>query len=224
MLFRKYSSQEIEILKWIAIIGMVIDHIGLIVLADNEAWRTIGRISFPIFGFVLVHNFLFFTKDKKKYINRLWLFAVISQPIYMLTIKNELNVFFILALSLSSIWIIQSIAKEERKERDKYIAYIVIMLLGTLISSFMSYGIIGFLFLHSLFFAFHFKKNCILSLVFLILLNYGNIYYAAGGLITPLIVHFIDKINIEIPRSGKWFFYLFYPTHLIIIYASNIIL
>lgn len=224
MIFRKYSSQEIETLKWIAIISMVIDHIGFIMLGDNEVWRSIGRIAFPLFGFTMVHNFLFFTRDKKKYINRLWLFAVISQPAYTLTIKDDLNVFFILALSLSSIWLIQSIAKEERRERDKYIAYMVITILGTLMSLSTSYGIIGFLFLLSLYLGFHFKKVCILSLVFLLLLNYGNIYYAIGALLVPLIIHFSDKINIEIPRRGKWFFYLFYPLHLLIIYALHFIL
>ena len=44
-------------LKWIAIIAMVIDHIGAVLYPGELPLRVIGRLSFPIFCFVLTEGF-----------------------------------------------------------------------------------------------------------------------------------------------------------------------
>ena len=44
-------------LKWIAIVTMVIDHMGAILYPTEMAFRYIGRISFPIFCFLLIEGF-----------------------------------------------------------------------------------------------------------------------------------------------------------------------
>ncbi|MFH0897541.1 MAG: TraX family protein [Candidatus Bathyarchaeota archaeon] len=43
-----------EILKWIAIISMTIDHLGAIIYPDYLLLRVIGRLAFPIFSYLLV--------------------------------------------------------------------------------------------------------------------------------------------------------------------------
>ncbi|MDF2537691.1 MAG: putative rane protein [Herbinix sp.] len=69
-------------LKIIAIITMLIDHIGAILIRDNNIYnlvfRSIGRIAFPIFAFLIVEGF-YYTKNVKKYLLRLGLFALISE-------------------------------------------------------------------------------------------------------------------------------------------------
>ena len=86
-------------LKWIAIITMLIDHIGAAYfeplifgefgpapdrIMGLTAWhfyevlRCIGRIAFPIFIFLLVEGFTY-TGDRKKYALRLGLFCLISE-------------------------------------------------------------------------------------------------------------------------------------------------
>ncbi len=73
---------SIFVLKLIAIITMLIDHTGAVLLRSNAElyWpaRTIGRIAFPIFVFMLVEGF-HHTSNIRKYLTRLGIFALISE-------------------------------------------------------------------------------------------------------------------------------------------------
>mgnify|MGYP002581591684 FL=1 len=81
-------------LKILAIITMTIDHIGAIIYPNIDAFRIIGRISFPIFCFLLVEGFKH-THNRFRYFIRLLLFAIITQPIYDYAFNNhELNILF----------------------------------------------------------------------------------------------------------------------------------
>ena len=75
-------------LKILAIITMTIDHIGAIVYPNIDIFRIIGRVSFPIFAFLLVEGFKH-TSNKLKYFLRLILFAIITQPIYDYAFNNH---------------------------------------------------------------------------------------------------------------------------------------
>ena len=75
---------SIFVLKIIAMLTMVIDHSRYIVPEfDNDITKIIGRISFILFAFILSEG-IWHTKDRKKYLKRLTLFAIVSQIPFML--------------------------------------------------------------------------------------------------------------------------------------------
>ena len=71
------------VLKVIAIITMLIDHLGASgIVPYGSPWytvcRVIGRLAFPLFCFCIAEG-LKYSKNRKKYIVRLFIFALISE-------------------------------------------------------------------------------------------------------------------------------------------------
>ena len=114
--WKKYQCLSGSWLKLLAIVTMLIDHVaehifcgmpwafyhilevGDRVLTPYVLLRGVGRISFPLFAFLIVEGFLH-THDRRKYGRNLLLFALISEIPWNLVHKNLLfwsqqNVFF----------------------------------------------------------------------------------------------------------------------------------
>ena len=77
-----------NMIKIIAILCMLIDHIGMYMyfkLDDTTyyVFRSIGRVVMPIFSYMVVQVF-FYTKDLKKYIFRMFSFATITQTVIII--------------------------------------------------------------------------------------------------------------------------------------------
>lgn len=72
-----------------AMIFMLCDHLWGTIVPGNDWLTCIGRISFPIFAFMIVEGY-FHTKNLKKYVYRLLLFAVISEIPFNLAMGSSL--------------------------------------------------------------------------------------------------------------------------------------
>lgn len=200
-------------LKWIAIIAMLIDHTGAILLESQimkegtleiEAifvidfiMRLIGRFGFPIFAFLLVEGFTH-TRSVKKYALNLSLFALISELPFNLGFSGTLfypgyqNVFFTLAIAVVTLTGVQYV-EEHLLEKNNPILY--------WISCFVA-GVIGsYLFIGSQFGMFFLSLN-VQSLAYWLLLALGGIV----GLIICAIVS--RKWNQE---KKNVFTYVVYP-------------
>lgn len=78
-------------LKMIAMITMVIDHIGAYFFINNNSlylvFRYIGRLSFPIFAFLITEG-MFYSKNTKKYLLRLFILDLIINLGSLLFLKE----------------------------------------------------------------------------------------------------------------------------------------
>lgn len=105
---RLKTNLDTDLLKLIAIVSMLIDHIGGAFFPEVGIFRWIGRLAFPIFCYCLTVGLLY-TRSIKKYLLRLGIFALVSQPFYILAFQpagefwtnlTNWNIFFTLFLSL----------------------------------------------------------------------------------------------------------------------------
>jgi len=204
-------NTNVSFLKLIAVICMLIDHIGYIFFPDIIILRIIGRISFPLFIFSTFIGY-FKTKDIKKYIIRLLILALISQPIYIILFnKNilDLNIIFALLFELILLFYI---------DNKKYIHYLLTNILILLIN--IEYGIYIVLFVPMFYFLNKDKLLFFSSFLLMnILLLINNEFLNFFSILSLPFLLIKNKINIKI---NKWFYYIFYPFHLLIIYIIKI--
>lgn len=221
-------------LKWIALLTMLTDHIGAVILEcgiiqsynqhlstalsyeasllayqTDRVLRQIGRIAFPIFCFLLVEGF-FHTSNRKKYALRLFLFALVSEIPFDLCFRGTVlefsyqNVMFTLLLGLLTIWGMEKIRQ----------THPTLCLIPAFLGLLAGY----------LFHADYNWKGIVLILVLYLFYYYPLEKTIAGCLallwepVACLAFIPINLYNFQKGQGMKYFFYLFYPAHLLLLY------
>lgn len=194
---------------------MLISHINMIFSLEIETFQFIGCIAFPIIAFKIAEGYQY-TSNANKYMYRLWIFAIISQIPYSFAFDTfQLNVLFTLAISL---FFMDRFAKKEY-----YWIPTLLFLLYFIDTQFSLYGIL-------LPIAFYFaRNNKILAIVFTGILIVVNAYWTESlillfGLIGVGIVLFLPKDKLPTIKLSKYYFYWFYPIHLIILFIIKMFL
>lgn len=204
-------------LKILALLTMLIDHIGFAFYPDNIVLRIIGRTSFILYAFLLVEGFMF-TSNVNKYILRLLAFGLLSEVPYDLLFTNGLgvekqNVFFTLALAIHGLNSLKSFVHNHFS--TLFVVSIHCLIAELLRLDYGSYGIL-------VMFAFYFfresyQKKIVavegLSVLFSVLLNSVIQIFAFLAFI-PIFYYNGAKGK----YINKYLFYLFYPVHLLIIF------
>lgn len=211
----KFNSFQ---LKWIAIITMVIDHVGAVLFPHQMIFRIIGRISFPIFCFLLVEGF-FHTSNVKKYTVRLGVFALLSEIPYDLAFRGSFvdihkqNVFFALLIGLVMMYAITY----TNNMTVKVIYLVLAMWAARMIAC--DYGYKGILLIA----VYYFFRDRLLVKTFL-----GALWNFLGGISLQMYGALasvpIMLYNGERGKGMKYIFYVFYPVHLLILYFISSIL
>lgn len=92
-------------LKILALILMLMDHLGATLLTGIPELRIIGRMAFPLYAWCLVVGSVK-TRSPLRYGLRLLLMAVVSQPLYMMALNHtwaDMNILFTLLIALIAI-------------------------------------------------------------------------------------------------------------------------
>ena len=137
-------------LHLLAMALMLCDHLWITVIPGNDWLTDIGRIAFPIFAFMTVEGF-YRTKSLKKYIKRLFVFALISEIPFNLVAGSSVfyplhqNVLWTFLIGTGLMWINEKVKGESKKTRFLTGAGTVLLgfVLGTL--SFCDYHYAGVL-------------------------------------------------------------------------------
>ena len=72
---------------------MFIDHAGKMLFPQISEMRLIGRLAFPMFAYCIAVGAVY-TRDPIKYLSRLALLALISQPLYALGLDHTTSAMF----------------------------------------------------------------------------------------------------------------------------------
>lgn len=223
-------------LKIIAIVTMLIDHIGASLIGPMRQllpppsqlgnlcriiyphMRQIGRLAFPIFCFLLVEGFLH-TSNVKKYAFRLFLFALISELPFDYAFSNHLiyqshqNVYFTLWIGLLVMMGMSYF--EYRGSQSKFDPYINLLMQILIAAG----GLLFARFLHT-----DYSYKGVFLIIVLYSLRLDRKLQAIFGAIAisweaaaPLAFLPIWFYNGKRGRQMKYFFYWFYPVHLLIL-------
>lgn len=227
---RLKTNLDTNLLKLVAIVCMTFDHVGTAFFPQHPAFRWIGRIAFPLFSYCLAVGMLY-THDMKRYLLRLGAFALISQPFWILAFHADdflgnllnLNIFFTLLVSLAAAW--------GFKERKWWLFVLGVVLLNLINFDYAMTGLILIL-------IFYLCRNrpwlgaVLYTLSYLPALN-GSLDdplavkiggHAAGFEIFALLaLPFIYLHTRSGLKISKWFFYLYYPAHLFVIFLLQLV-
>ncbi|MBL1228068.1 hypothetical protein IW492_02330 [Enterococcus sp. BWB1-3] len=221
-------------LKWIAIITMFMDHSAkLLYLPQSiieqlppametfytalikifDIFLILGRLSFPLFCFLLVEGFVH-TSNVKKYFSRLLIFALISEVPYDLAFRNSFftlekqNVFFTLLIGLV---VLMGLEKVKERTPLNIILSLGIVFAGIFTAEFLQTdygGWIGVLLISVLYYLREYPLVKCLAGGLVILQN------SISGLFSFIFIYFY---NGQRGRQWKYLFYWFYPAHLLVL-------
>lgn len=225
------SSAGLHIL---AMICMLLDHLWATVVPGNDWMNCVGRLAFPIFAFLIVEGY-FHTRNLKNYAKRLLIGAVISEIPFNLMLTGRLfypfhqNVLWTFLLSLGLIhW--------NEKKGGGYLRGLLILLAGMIVGTLTMVDYYGYGVAMVLIFYF-FRGEDWRSRLFQLLALYwingvmmeGLVYEfeALGRLWTvprqafavlALIPIWLYRGRLGEKRPGfRYFCYLFYPAHMLIL-------
>lgn len=228
-----------NMLRIIAIVLMLSDHIWATAMSFGNWMTYIGRMAFPIFAFQIAEGFIH-TSNLKKYILRLLGFALITEIPFNLFYSSSWfnpyhqNVLFTLLLGLLAISVIDKVRKSSTV-KTVALSLLWLLLIGVAsVIGFVDYGFLGMITVVMFYLLRDFPFAWLTQLVGMVLINI--VFFE--GQVFP--IEFLGKI-FEIPTQGfavfalipiwlykgkkghsskimQYSFYAFYPVHMLVLY------
>ena len=241
-------------LKWLAACIMFIDHFAVVFVSPHSILyyllRLLGRLAMPIFAYYIAKGFKR-THHFKKYFTRVGLMALASQvPFTLLGIGYSLDsltpsafkevfikklftsfnigVTFLAALLI--LYFQEQFSQKARLSKQKKLFYSFGIFLALFLSSFADYSVYGVAMVLLFYFFNQYKEKvsfsysylavAILVLTLLSFGLYGTLMQGFCILSLPLI-RYVKEDGIKLPR---YFFYWFYPLHMLVLVLFKFLL
>ena len=212
-------------IELVAVVSMIIDHVGFVFFPEMIIFQIIGRLSFPLYAYLIALGYSR-TKNSIIYFFRVLVLAIVSQWFFNYLISPiKLNVCFTLSFSIISLIVFES---NRINKVLKLFLYILILFLALLLGcEYGSYGILLVLLFHLYIRNQHDKTYKIYAITSIILLIIVSMFVFSFSIIhlysilsLPIILltpKNIQKIKVN---SIKHINYLVYPLHLLIMFNS----
>jgi len=222
------------VLKIIAVLSMLIDHSAAVFLQGNPDYamvylyaRSIGRIAFPIFAFLIAQGCLH-TRSIYKYALRLGILAIVSEPFFDLALVGKIdffartNIFYTLFLAVCAIALYKILVQLKREVLAFFLAGIPFAMIAELLP--VDYVAIVVVLILLLFVANPTIKlrACAIIAAAMVFLYFGQHHtILAFSLISIVLIYFYNgKLGANHPII-KYGFYGFYPLHLLTLYMIS---
>lgn len=209
------------ILKILACFFMLIDHIGYCLFPNISLLRIIGRLAFPIFAFQIALGYKK-TSSKKNYFLRMLVFAIVSEiPFlifrYVSGYSNlAFNIGFTFTLALGALYLI-----ELSKNKNMLFGILIIPLF--IIACYLNvdykwYGIVVVM----IFYLFDLKNPtgftvALITLIFSTLVYIYSFNASSIQLYAVISIFILGFFNNKKGKDFKYFFYIFYPAHMLLL-------
>lgn len=212
-------------LKIIAMVSMVFDHVGDMFFPDMLWFRMIGRLAMPIFSFCIAEGYIH-TRDKNKYLLRMGIFALISEVPFDLAFEGKIGfshqnimlTFFIAILALRLFDLIRGDRKENTGNYSSFrvllgvLAVIAMAGIALLVKAdYTIFAVIAVFLFYVLKDIRQFARMGV-GVAFLALTRTMGYYCTTGLSLIPLLLY-----NGKRGKGIKWLFYAFYPGHLLLL-------
>ena len=219
-------------LKIIAMVAMLLDHVGKVLLPQYQILQIIGRLAFPIFAYMIAEG-CYYTKNKIRYFLSIFLLGVGCQTVYLIAEKSLYqNILITFSLSIILIFSLENYKKtKEKRIRILMLFTVITVLLITVMlpvilidqGFIIDYGICGVLLPVVIFYSPEKSRKLLFSVLVLIVLTLD-----LGGGMQWFSLLAIPLLALYNQKRGKYnikpLFYIFYPAHLVVIYLISVFL
>ena len=219
-------------LKIIAMVSMVFDHVGDMFFPEMAWMRMVGRLAMPIFAFCITEGYIH-TRDKKKYLLRMGIFALISEVPFDLAFDGKIgfshqNIMLSFFISIVALMLFDLIRGAKIETKGRYsvwrtilgiLVVIVMAVIAMLAKADYTMFAVGSVFMFYVFKDVNPFVRPIPGVAFLAVTRTIGYYCTTGLSIIPLLLY-----NGKKGKGLKWLFYVFYPGHLLLLYVIKLLL
>ncbi|MBE6535368.1 MAG: hypothetical protein E7677_01930 [Ruminococcaceae bacterium] len=231
-------------LKFIAAFCMVVDHVGIVLFPREEIFRIVGRIAFPLFAYMLAEGCVY-TRNKLKHFLLMLSFASVCQIGYTVFTKDTyMSILVTFSIAILLIYVLGFF--KNTLFSDKHWIFKILtglLFVAALVSAYhlnksfeIDYGFAGCV-LPLLPTVFRKPKGAdgkawqVLDNKYVHVAMFAlglSVFSAATGgrqwfslLAIPLLLLYSEKRG---KLKTKYFFYIFYPAHLVLIYGIDVLI